>query len=302
MDDVIVLNIHMTIQNLKVFCELAETRSFTRTAEKNSLTQSAVSQAILALERHFNGLLAERSRKNFRLTREGQIVYEYSRELLQAYETLCARMHEARSAASGRIQLAVIHSLGLHNLPRCLHRFTQAQPSVRVQVDYRRSPDVYKEVLAGAADLGLVAYPVHNPKLEQVRLRNEQFVLICHPHHPLAKCTSVRLKALNGEKLVTLTSDLPSGRALQRLLRTERIKPADNVDLDNIDALKSAVRIDAGVAIVPQGTVTGEAATESLAAIPLEGNYSRPLAAIYRKQMALSPGMVEFIAVLKENL
>jgi DNA-binding transcriptional LysR family regulator len=106
----------MHIENLKVFCDLAETGSFTRTAEINSVTQSAVSQTISNMERQFHALLAERSRKNFRLTREGEIVYDYSRQLLQAFANLEARLQEAKEVASGQIRLAAIHSLGLHNL------------------------------------------------------------------------------------------------------------------------------------------------------------------------------------------
>src|SRR5215471_10932482 len=115
----------MQIESLKVFCDLAETQSFTRTAEINSVTQSAVSQTISTMERQFDTLLAERSRKNFRLTREGQIVYEFSKDLLQAYASLEARMQEVKNAGSSQIRLAVIHSLGLHNLPPCLREFTQ---------------------------------------------------------------------------------------------------------------------------------------------------------------------------------
>src|SRR5215472_1993884 len=146
----------MQIESLKVFCDLAETRSFTRTAEINSVTQSAVSQTISNMERQFNALLAERSRKNFRLTREGQVVYDYSRELLRAFANLEARLREAKEVASGQIRLVAIHSLGLHNLPPCLRVFAQTRPSVEVHVEYRRATQVYEEVLSGDADLGLV--------------------------------------------------------------------------------------------------------------------------------------------------
>ena len=62
----------MQIESLKVFCDLAETESFTKAAQINGVTQSAVSQQISSLERQFKSLLIERSKKKFRLTREGQ--------------------------------------------------------------------------------------------------------------------------------------------------------------------------------------------------------------------------------------
>jgi LysR family transcriptional regulator, transcriptional activator of the cysJI operon len=292
----------MQIESFKVFCDLAETHSFTRAAQINSVTQSAVSQTISAMERQLKASLAQRSRKHFRLTREGQIVYDYSKELLEAFRNLAGRMQEAKSAAAGQIRLAVIHSVGLHNLPPCLQEFAQARPAVEVEVEYRRSSQVYEDVLGSVADLGLVAYPMHHPKLEVVPVRQENLVFICHPRHQLAKSKTVKLSVLKGETLVSLSPELPTGRALQRLLRAAGVTPKGLVELDQIDALKSAVKVDAGVGIVPQATVLQEAANQSLAVIAFEDKYSRPLAVIYRKQMPLSPAMSEFIATLKKGL
>ncbi len=64
----------MQIESLKVFCDLSETESFTKAAQINQITQSAVSQQISSLERLFKSLLIERSKKKFRLTREGQVM------------------------------------------------------------------------------------------------------------------------------------------------------------------------------------------------------------------------------------
>ena len=80
----------MQIESLKVFCDLAETESFTKAAQINGVTQSAVSQTISALERIFKSLLIERSKKNFRLTREGQVFYDYSKQIIQTYASLTA--------------------------------------------------------------------------------------------------------------------------------------------------------------------------------------------------------------------
>ena len=66
----------MQFSTLKVFCDLVETESFTKAAQINQVTQSAVSQQVSALEKNFKSLLIERSKKNFRLTREGQVLYE----------------------------------------------------------------------------------------------------------------------------------------------------------------------------------------------------------------------------------
>jgi DNA-binding transcriptional LysR family regulator len=82
----------MHVENLKVFCDLAETESFTEAARVNNVTQSAVSQKINSLERRFKSLLIERSQKNFRLTREGQVLYDYSKQIIEIYDLLRNRL------------------------------------------------------------------------------------------------------------------------------------------------------------------------------------------------------------------
>ena len=78
----------MQIESLKVFCDLAETESFTKAAYINGVTQSAVSQQVSSLERLFKALLIERSKKKFRLTRECRILYEYSKQVIGTYDSL----------------------------------------------------------------------------------------------------------------------------------------------------------------------------------------------------------------------
>ena len=107
----------MHIESLKVFCDLAETESFTKAAQINGVTQSAVSQQISSLERQFKSLLIERSKKKFRLTREGQVLYDYSKQIIQTYDSLFSRLQEIKDIVSGTIRLATIYSVGLHELP-----------------------------------------------------------------------------------------------------------------------------------------------------------------------------------------
>src|SRR5438552_9338185 len=191
----------MQIESLKIFCDLADTESFTKAAQISSVTQSAVSQQISSLERLFKSLLIERSKKKFRLTREGQILYDYSKQIIATYEALHSKLQEIKDIISGTIRVATIYSIGLHVLPPYLKKFLKSYPTVNVHVEYRRPNQVYEDVLGNVVDLGLVAYPTRDPKLEIVSLRKDPLVLICYPQHSLAKHKSVKLKSLNGQKL-----------------------------------------------------------------------------------------------------
>ena len=290
----------MQIEGLKVFCDLAESESFTKAAQINSITQSAVSQQISSLEKLFNSLLIERSKKKFRLTREGQVLYDYSKQIIQTYDSLHHRLQEIRDIISGTIRVATIYSIGLHDLPPYLKKFLKTFPTVNVHVEYRRSNQVYEDVLSNVVDLGLVAYPVRDSKLEVVPLRKDLLVLIAHPQHPLARGKSVKFSQLNGQKFIAFEPDIPTRKAIDKLCKDHGVTVQTVMEFDNIETVKRAVEIDAGVAIVPQGTITQEISKQTLAEIKLEGgDLFRPLAAIYKKHKVLSPAMRQFLSVLK---
>jgi DNA-binding transcriptional LysR family regulator len=190
----------------------------------------------------------------------------------------------------------------LHDLPPYLKKFLKTYPTVNVHVEYRRANQVYEDVLGNVVDLGLVAYPTRDSKLEMCPLRKEPLVLICHPQHPLAKHKGIRLKAISGMKFISFEPDIPTRKALDRILKDHSVQVQHVMEFDNIETVKRAVEIDAGIAIVPQGTVTQEVAKQTLAQVTLEdGEFYRPLAALYKKNKVLSPAMKQFLAVLKDE-
>ena len=293
----------MQIESLKVFCDLADTESFTKAAQINSVTQSAVSQQISALERTFKSLLIERSKKKFRLTREGQTLYEYSKQIIQTYESLHSKLQELKDIISGTIRVATIYSIGLHDLPPYVKKFMKTYPTVNVHVEYRRANQVYEDVLGNVVDLGLVAYPTKDAKLEIVPLRKEPLVLIVHPQHPFAKQKTVKLKTLAGQKVIGFEPDIPTRKALDKILKEYGVEVKHVMEFDNVETVKRAVEIDAGISIVPQGTVLQEIAKQTLVALPIDdGDFYRPLAAIYKKNKVLSPAMKQFLAILKDTI
>lgn len=291
----------MQIESLKMFCDLAETESFTKSAQISGVTQSAVSQQISSLERIFKSLLIERSKKRFRLTREGQVLYDYSKQIIQSYESLHSKLQELKDIISGTIRVATIYSIGLHDLPQYVKRFMKSYPTVNVHVEYRRANQVYEDVLSNVVDLGLVAYPVKDAKLEIVPLRKEPLVLVCHPQHPFAKQKSVKLKALTGQKIIGFEPDIPTRKALDKILKEHGVEVKHVMEFDNVETVKRAVEIDAGVSIVPQGTIAQEIAKQTLVAVKIEdGDFFRPIAAIYKKNKVFSPAMKQFLTILKD--
>jgi len=290
----------MQIESLKVFCDLAETESFTKSAQINEVTQSAVSQQISSLERQFKALLIERSKKKFRLTREGEVLYQYSKNIIQTYEELLNRLQELKDIISGSMRVSTIYSIGLHDLPPYLKRFLKAYPTLTIHVEYRRANEVYDDVLSNVVDIGLVAYPLKDSRFEVVPLRKDPMVLICHPSHAFARQGSIPPTALQGQKFVGFESDIPTRKATDRLLKEHGVSVQYVMEFDNVETVKRAVEIEAGVSLVPETCITQEIEKQTLAAVHLAGvQFTRPLAAVYKKNKVLSPATKEFLAILK---
>ncbi|HIG28054.1 MAG TPA: LysR family transcriptional regulator [Verrucomicrobiales bacterium] len=289
----------MQIESLKVFCDLAETGSFTKAAQINSITQSAVSQQMTSLEKQFKSVLIERSKKRFRLTREGQVLYDYSKQMIQIYVSLLSKLQEIKNVISGTIRVATIYSVGLHDLPPYIKKFLKTYPTVHVHVEYRRSNQVYEDVIGNVVDLGLVAYPNRDSKIEVVPLRKDKLVLVCHPEHELASAQTVSLDALSGQRFIGFEPDIPTRKAIDKILKDHGIEVKTVMEFDNIETVKRAVEIDAGISIVPQRTVEQEVAKQTLKKVEIENEeFCRPLAAIHKKNKVLSPAMKQFIAIL----
>jgi DNA-binding transcriptional LysR family regulator len=211
-------------------------------------------------------------------------------------------MQEIKQVISGDIRIATVYTLGLHDLPPYVKRFLKDYPEVNIHVEYRRANQVYEGVLGNIVDLGLVAFPAPDAKLETIPLRKDRLVLACHPQHPFAKLKAVKLKALNGQKFISFEPDMPTRKALDKIFKSQGVTVEHAMQFDNIETVKRAIELDCGVAIVPEATIRQEVADQTLASVPLEGNHFRPLAAIHRKNKVLSPAIKQFLALLKKPI
>jgi len=294
----------MQIENFKIFADLVETKSFSKSARLNNITQSAVSQQARAMERNFKTLLIDRSQKQFQLTREGQRVYESAKEILHTYETLLSELQELKKVISGTIRISTIYSIGLHELPPYIKKFLHDYPSVNVRVEYRRSNLVYEDILHNAVDFGLVAFPVKHRQIEVLPFRNDHLVLIAHPNHPLVKNgEDLDIKQLASQRFIGFDPDIPTRKAVDLIFRENKIEIEPVMEFDNIETVKRAVEIDHGVAIVPLATVLQEVQQGALAALHFKGrDFTRPLAILHRKGRVLTPAMKKFVEVLGLDL
>src|SRR5512140_1195496 len=149
----------MQLESLKMFVDVVETGSFSRAAQLNHVTQSAVSQQIRALENRYEQRLLSRSARQVTPTPAGERLFRGCKEILARFNEVEQEIREQASEVSGAATVSTIYSVGLHELQNIQRELLKSHPKVNLRLNYRRSDQVYDDVILGAADLGLVAYP-----------------------------------------------------------------------------------------------------------------------------------------------
>jgi len=291
------------IETLKIFCDLVETQSFSQAAERNFVTQSAVSQQVRGLEEKFRRRLLERvrGRREVHVTEAGATFLDESRAVLAAYAQLEERMHGLTGTVRGTVRVATVYSIGLHELPPVVRRFMALYPEAKIDLEYSRTTRVVRDVMSGAVELGVVAYPEKKRGLEVVVLRGDRLVVICPPEHSLAKRKKLKAGDLKDQDFVLFERDIPTRRATDRILRSYGVSVRRVAEFDNIETIKRAVEVGFGIAIVPRPSVLDEQRSGQLAIIQLsEPEWTREVGVVYRSDRTLGTAARKFIELLKE--
>ena len=289
----------MNIETLRIFCDVVQHQSFSRGAKINDVSQSAATQSVHRVEQHFGVQLVDRSKRPFVLTPEGQVCYEGFREVLELYDSVDAQVRSLRKEIAGLVRVAAIYSVGLHDMSRCMQDFMREYPKARVRLEYQRPNRVYDAVLNAEVDLGIVSYPASSPDLNVIPLRSEGMVLVCQPEHPLAKFNAVMAEQLQGMEFIAFDRDLSIRKEIDRYLRQRSVGIRVVMEFDNIETIKQALQIGAGVSILPEPTVSTEVSNGSLAAVRLIApELRRPLGIIHRQRKVFTPTAAKFVELL----
>ncbi len=291
----------MNIETIRIFCDVVHHQSFSRGAAANDVSQSAATQSVHRMERHFGVQLVDRNKRPFVLTPEGQACYEGFREVLEMYDAVETRVRSLRKEITGLVRVASIYSVGLHDMSRCMQDFMRRFPKAKVRLEYLRPNKVYDAVLDSEVDLGIISYPVPSSDLSVIPLRSERMVLVCHPKHHLAGRSAVTAEHLQDEDFVAFDRDLMIRKEIDRYLRQRSVSIRVVMEFDNIETIKQAVEIGAGVSILPEPTVLRESEAGRLAAVRLIApQLQRPIAIIHRQRKVFTPAATKFVELLRE--
>jgi DNA-binding transcriptional LysR family regulator len=292
----------MQIESLKIFCDVARLRSFSRGAEANHVIQSTASQTVQHLEEHLGVVLIDRSCRPWKLTSEGRRFYEGCRPIVDRYFDLESELRRTQEEQESLIRIAAIYSIGLGNMSQLVEDFEQAHPDTQVEIEYLHPNAVLEHVAQDQADIGIVSFPRSGREFAVIPLRQEQMVVVCHPEHKLARSRNVSVDMLSGESFVAFNRDLVIRRAIDRFLKQHKTVVDVVLEFDNIEAIKRAVEVDSGISILPLPTLEHELASGTLVAIGFSGAaFERPLGIIHRRGRKFYRRTEEFIALLRQG-
>jgi DNA-binding transcriptional LysR family regulator len=292
----------MHVETLKVFCDLAELRSFSKTADRHLLSQSAISQQLAQLELSNSCQLIDRKKRPIELTQQGHIFYKAAKEIYDRYEQLKSDLSALSGNSAGRVNVGAIFSIGMHSLSGYVKKFMVRFPDINVHIEYLDAGKIYEQVLNGDIDIGVVAIPKRDKRLEVYDFENEELVLVCSPKHRLSGLLDIEIDEIQFDRFIAFEQGVPSRIWIDNLLEQHNISLSPVMEFDNIETIKRAVEINSGVSILPKTAIVQELSAGTLKCVRItEENFYRPTGIIIRRNRVLSQTCKYLIELLKQN-
>jgi DNA-binding transcriptional LysR family regulator len=293
----------MDDHKLKVFCIVAETKSFSRASEIIRLTQPAVSLQIQALEEMYGTKLFNRSGCVITLTQAGEMLYKYAKEINGLYASAEKEIGGVTGLVKGVISVGASSTIGNYVLPSVVSDFKRRYPKVGVHIHVGNTKAVVEFLNTGSVDIGLVEGDVNKQKLVIEKLIPDEMVLIMSPYHHLAKKSSVSIMELSKEPLIMREDGSGTRQAIEKYLSKHGI-PHQNLKISLImgstESIKGAVEEGLGISILSRWASKKEVRYGSLKnAVFKEEKFVRDFSLVTRKSKEPSHTIEQFMGFLR---
>lgn len=287
---------------LIAFHAVARHNSFSRAAEALFRSQSAVSIQVAKLEEAIGKPLFDRTTRHLALTEAGQILLRYVSQIERLLDEAGQELEDLDRLERGRLVLCTSDTTGCYHLPAMLKQYRERYPKIDIVVKNATSLRTIQAVADNEVDLGIVTLAYLKPELEAIALFSRHDVLACHPQHPLARRSAVRLKDLEQYPLILLDQYCASRRIIDDLCKAARVRLQVAMELSSIELIKRFVSIDAGLSIVPAIAIQEEVENGALAQVEIgefQDRPRQPMGVIYRNGRYLSRAARSFLEALQ---
>lgn len=293
----------MEDHKLKVFCTVAETKSFSKTSEIIHLTQPAVSLQIQALEEIYETKLFDRSSSTVTLTPAGEMLYKYAKEILALYASAEKVIGEITGLVKGSISIGASSTIGNYVLPAVIADFKKNHLKIKVHLLVGNTKRVVELLNAGNVDLGLVEGEVTRQKMVVEKILADELLLVVPSHHPWAKKRDISVSEITKEPFILREGGSGTRQMIEKFLGSHGIATQDlriSMILGSTEAIKQAVENGLGVSILSRWAARKESKFGSLSTIRFkEQKMSRDFSLITNKGTVSSHAVDEFLTYLK---
>lgn len=292
----------MEDHKLKVFCTVAETKSFSKTSEIIHLTQPAVSLQIQALEEVYETKLFDRSSSSINLTPSGEVLYKYAKDILSLYAEAEKEIGKITGLIKGSITIGASTTIGNYILPAVIADFKHTHPKIKINVFIGNTKRVLELLNSGTIDFGFVEGEVSKQKMKADSIIPDELTMIVPPMHQWAKKKVVSILEVTKEPFILREEGSGTRQMIEKFLAGHGINVSDMriaLVLGSTEAIKEAVENGMGVSIVSKWAARKEAKYGSLKLVtPKEEKIMRTFSLITVKKV-VSYAVDEFLVYLK---
>ena len=293
----------MEDHKLKVFCTVAETKSFSKTSEIIHLTQPAVSLQVQALEDIYETKLFDRTSGSIHLTVAGEVLYKYAKDILALYALAEKDISKITGLVKGSIKIGAGTTFGNHILPSVIVDFKKSHPKIEIDVFIGNTKRIMDLLHSGAVDVGIVGEVPSKSKVVVEPIMADELFMIVPPQHPWSKKKIVSIAEIVKEPIVFREEGSGTRQVIEKHLVDNGINLSElqiTVILGSTSSIKEAVERGMGISIVSKWAVRKELYRGHLKAIsPKEGRISREFSLVIPKNTILPHAVDEFIVFLK---
>lgn len=293
----------MEDHKLKVFCTVAETKSFSKASEIIHLTQPAVSLLVQAIEEIYETKLFDRASNTVTLTPAGEMLYKYAKEILNLYAAAEKNIGEITGFVKGSISLGASSTIGNYLLPGVIADFRKTHPKIKVHLLVGNTKRIVELLNSGNIDIGLVEGDVARQKMVVEKLIADELVLIVSPLHPWAKKKSISVVEIAKEPFIFREEGSGTRQVIEKYLGKYKITPQDmmtSLVLGSTEAIKESVEGTMGIAIVSRWAIRKEMRYGTLKPLSFkEEKMLREFSMIFQKNAISSHAVDEFLSYLK---
>jgi len=288
----------MELHQLRYFCAIADTGSFSRAAEQAHVSQPSLSQQIGKLEDELGTQLFDRLGRSVRLTELGRSFLPRARAVLRDLESARSDIAEKKTSITGLISVGAIPTIAPYFLPQILATFSRKWTKAQVAVVEEITPLLLEKLRAGAVDVAIVALPVlvRNQEFESFPLMTEKMYAVLPKRHELSSRREVSLSELHGQPFLLLRDGHCFRETAVEACKRARLNPQIVFESGQFSSILSMVCAGLGVSVVPEMAVEKRA---GCCFIPLmDQRAERTIGAVTLKGRSLTRASTQFLVHL----